>query len=458
MLLLLLLTLVPLHHAAAPPNSDMAALLSFKAASDPSTRLSSWNPASDYCTWLGVSCAALNDQRRVSRLVLDGLNLTGTLLPLSPLTHLRVLSLNRNLLSGPLPDFFSSSFPSLKLLFLSHNSFSGGFPPSLTSLFRLYRLDLSHNNLSGPVPATLHRLYHLLTLRLEDNRFVGSIAGINLPNLQDLNVSGNLFAGAVPAGLSAFPPSAFDRNLALCGPPLPVCQSIVSDPSRPGGPGSDAAAAVAASPANATAVVPSTSTLPSDHPRRGGKLNRLAVVLIVVGDVVVLAAISGFLLWYFWRASAARVGGKRSRLQEGEKIVYSSSPYPPQGGLVERGKMVFFQGMKQFELEDLLRASAEMLGKGGFGTAYKAVLEDGSVVAVKRLKDLQPVTKREFEQQLDVLGRLRHPNLVPLMAYYYARDEKLLVYEYMANGSLFSLLHGTLLFSLAQNFIFLIFH
>ena len=41
-----------------------------------------------------------------------------------------------------------------------------------------------------------------------------------------------------------------------------------------------------------------------------------------------------------------------------------------------------------------------------------------------------------------VLGRLRHPNVVPLNAYYYARDEKLLVYEFMPNGSLFSLLHG----------------
>jgi len=40
------------------------------------------------------------------------------------------------------------------------------------------------------------------------------------------------------------------------------------------------------------------------------------------------------------------------------------------------------------------------------------------------------------------LGPLRHPNIVPLNAYYYARDEKLLVYEYMPNGSLFSVLHG----------------
>ena len=108
---------------------------------------------------------------------------------------------------------------------------------------------------------------------------------------------------------------------------------------------------------------------------------------------------------------------------------------------------MFFEGVRRFELEDLLRASAEMLGKGGFGTAYKAVLDDGNVVAVKRLKDASVGGKREFEQHMEVLGRLRHPNVVSLRAYYFAREEKLLVYDYMPNGSLFWLLHGTYIFS-----------
>lgn len=138
-------------------------------------------------------------------------------------------------------------------------------------------------------------------------------------------------------------------------------------------------------------------------------------------------------------------GASSSRILEGEKIVYSSSPYPAAQQQSERGKMVFFEGARRFELEDLLRASAEMLGKGGFGTAYKAVLDDGDVVAVKRLKEGGGGGggKREFEQQMEVLGRLRHPNVVGLKAYYFARDEKLLVFDYMPNGSLFWLLHGT---------------
>jgi len=68
-------------------------------------------------------------------------------------------------------------------------------------------------------------------------------------------------------------------------------------------------------------------------------------------------------------------------------------------------------------MQELLRASAEILGKGGCGTAYKAVLDDGTVVAVKRLRDATAAagtSRKEFEQHMDVLGRLRHPNVVPL--------------------------------------------
>jgi len=177
------------------------------------------------------------------------------------------------------------------------------------------------------------------------------------------------------------------------------------------------------------------------HEKGASKIGPVALIAIIVGDVLVLAIVSLLLYCYFWRNYKLKEG-KGSKLFESEKIVYSSSPYPAQGGF-ERGRMVFFEGEKRFELEDLLRASAEMLGKGGFGTAYKAVLDDGNVVAVKRLKDAQITGKREFEQHMEVLGRLRHPNVVSLRAYYFAREEKLLVYDYMPNATLFWLLHGT---------------
>ena len=106
------------------------------------------------------------------------------------------------------------------------------------------------------------------------------------------------------------------------------------------------------------------------------------------------------------------------------------------------GGMVFLEGVRRFELEELLRASAEMLGKGAFGSAYKAVLDDGRVVAVKRLKEVSVGGKREFQQRMEVVGRLRHCNVVSLRAYCFTKDEKFLVSDYMCNGSLSFLLHG----------------
>ncbi|XP_047310009.1 receptor-like protein kinase FERONIA [Impatiens glandulifera] len=94
-----------------------------------------------------------------------------------------------------------------------------------------------------------------------------------------------------------------------------------------------------------------------------------------------------------------------------------------------------------FDLEDLLRASSEVLGKGTFGTSYKAVLEMGLVVTVKRLKDVV-LSKEDFGQNLEAIGLMDHENLVKLKAYYYSKGEQLLVYDYFSTGSLFMHLHG----------------
>ncbi|XP_057425098.1 probable leucine-rich repeat receptor-like protein kinase At1g68400 [Lotus japonicus] len=418
-------------------NPDFEPLMAFKTASDTNKTLTSWNTTTNPCTWHGVSCVG----DRVTRLVLENLHLQGSIDPLTALTHLRVLSLKGNRFSGPLPTTLSN-LASLKLLFLSHNEFSGEFPASLTSLFRLYRLDLSHNNFSGEIPATVSRLTHLLTLHLDENQFSGNIPNINLPALQDFNVSGNRLSGEIPNTLSGFPKSSFGLNPSLCGAPVEQC---AVEPRKPGSQGTIASPLVP-SGAVPTTVSSSPSAMPKSPPLTGShsRISPVALIAIIVGDIVVLCIVCVLLYCYFWRSySAKSKEGKGSKLFESEKIVFSSSPYPAQAGF-ERGRMVFFDGenQKRFELEDLLRASAEMLGKGGFGTAYKAVLDDGNVVAVKRLKDAQVAGKREFEQNMEVLGRLRHPNIVSLRAYYFARDEKLLVYDYMPNASLFWLLHG----------------
>ncbi|KAG0482999.1 hypothetical protein HPP92_011083 [Vanilla planifolia] len=89
-----------------------------------------------------------------------------------------------------------------------------------------------------------------------------------------------------------------------------------------------------------------------------------------------------------------------------------------------------------------MKAAAEVMGNGGMGSAYKAVMENGAVVAVKRVREMNRVGKETFEVEMRQLGRLNHPNVLPPLAYHYRKEEKLLISEYIPKGSLLYILHG----------------
>lgn len=101
---------------------------------------------------------------------------------------------------------------------------------------------------------------------------------------------------------------------------------------------------------------------------------------------------------------------------------------------------------ERFDMQDLLRASAEVLGSGCFGSSYKAALLSGPVMVVKRYKQMNNVGKEDFQEHMRRIGRLAHPNLLPLVAYYYKKEEKLLISDHVQKGSLAVHLHGKFLF------------
>lgn len=109
----------------------------------------------------------------------------------------------------------------------------------------------------------------------------------------------------------------------------------------------------------------------------------------------------------------------------------------------EQSKLIFLrQDQLKFDLQDLLRASAEILGSASFGSSYKAVVLDGQAVVVKRYKQMNNVPREEFHEHMRRLGNLNHPNLLPLVAYYYRKEEKLLLSAFVHNCCLASHLHG----------------
>ena len=95
-----------------------------------------------------------------------------------------------------------------------------------------------------------------------------------------------------------------------------------------------------------------------------------------------------------------------------------------------------------FELDELLRASAYVLGKGGLGIVYKVVLGNGIPVAVRRLGEGGAQRHKEFVAEVQAIARVRHANIVKLRAYYWAPDEKLLITDFISNGNLATALRG----------------
>ncbi|KAL5711514.1 hypothetical protein ACHQM5_021960 [Ranunculus cassubicifolius] len=420
MSLVFLFTILLFSVAKADLAAEKQALLNF-SNSVPHRRKLNWNATTPVCgSWVGIVCTP--DGNHVLSLRLPGVGLIGSIPAntLGKLSALQTLSLRSNRLSGTLPSDISS-LSSLEFIFLQHNEFSGNIPSSLSPALRV--LDLSFNSLTGNLPPTIQNLTLLTGLNLQNNNLTGKVPDINLPKLKNLNLSNNDLNGSIPLSLTRFPNSSFEGNSGLCGPPLKQCFPISPSPSPPSLP----------PPATPKAVSSKK------------KLGTGAIIAIAVGGAafLVLLALIIVICCVKKRSSEGNhvLKGKSTSGGRSEK---PKEDYGSGAQEAEKNKLVFFEGCTfSFDLEDLLRASAEVLGKGSYGTAYKAAMEDGTNVVVKRLKEVV-VGKKEFEQQMEIVGRVgQHTNVVPLRAYYYSKDEKLLVYDYIAAGSLSTLLHGS---------------
>jgi hypothetical protein len=266
---------------------------------------------------------------------------------------------------------------------------------------------LSHNNLSGTIPDSLGSLQMLESLYLNDNQLVGEIPSSigDLLSLLVCNVSNNKLIGTVPdtTTFRKMDLTNFAGNNGLCREGTNHCN-------------------------------PSLASSHHAKPMKDG-LSREQIVSIVSGVVGFVSLI--FIVCICWTMMRRRRSDSFVSIEEQTKPhVLDNSYYFPKEG---------------FTYNDLLEATgnfseSEVIGRGACGTVYRAVMNDGEVIAVKKLNTRGgegTSVDRSFLAEISTLGKIRHRNIVKLHGFCYHEDSNLLLYQYMENGSLGEKLHSS---------------
>lgn len=390
-----------------------------------------WNMESDPCTdkWMGVSCD--RNSKFVRKIVLEMLNLGGVLdaKSLCVSKSLTVLSLRDNNITGLIPEEIGSC-KSLTHVYLSGNQFSGDLPESLSQLNNLKRLDISTNNFYGELP-DVQLISGLISFLAENNQLKGQIPDFDFLNLMQFNVSNNNFSGPIPDVKGRFGEDSFLGNPNLCGKPLE------------------------------TSCLPIPSPLPAKNKSKSPLTEQILICLgyVILGLIVLLLVIFKFLIKKKKPKENSKVENKKKTkslaMDNSGMLSTSISSYELKNGgqrseysltSIESGRapaLTVLASTIQVGLtfEELLRAPAELLSRGKHGSLYKVMVDSGSTLAVKRIKDWG-ISREEFKKRLTRIDQVKHPNVLQAVAFYCSRQEKLLIYEYQQNGSLFKLLHG----------------
>ncbi|OVA05606.1 Protein kinase domain [Macleaya cordata] len=328
----------------------------------------------------------------LNQLFLQNNKFTGDLpLDLGKLTQLERLSANNNTFSGKIPSQIRN-LKQLSSLHLEQNSLTGSIPPELGECIKLVDLNLASNSLTGDIPSSFAHLSSLNSLNLSRNKLSGLIP-VNLCKLKlsSIDFSENQLTGIVPYDLLMMGgDQAFSGNNGLC-----IDQKFVNQ------------------------IHSGLGVCNGSHNNKKVIENKLVLVCIIASALIIILA--GLLL-VSYRNFKHNESYMENDLEGGKEKDPS-------------WKLESFH-QKEFDAEEICNLEEEnLIGSGSTGKVYRLDLKkSGGTVAVKQIwkgKEVKVLTS-----EMDILGKIRHRNILKLYACLMRGGSNFLVLEYMANGNL----------------------
>ncbi|KAM3709011.1 hypothetical protein ACJW31_02G140700 [Castanea mollissima] len=248
--------------------------------------------------------------------------------------------------------------------------------------------NLSSSKLQGLIPPSITELANIITLNLSNNHFNGTIPEFHpYSMLTSVDISNNELVGQIPESLTSLPYLKF--LFFGCNSQLDKGHSFKS------------------------------STLNTDDGKcdTGKNISAILIGTVACGSFL-LTVVVGIILC------------------QSDVVIF----LPSKDDMSI--KSISIEPFTLEYIETITKKYKTLIGEGGFGSVYRGTILDGQEVAVKVRSAMSTQGTREFENELNLLSEIRHENLVPLLGYCSEKDQQILVYPFMSNGSLQDRLYG----------------